>query len=127
MKSKEELNALKEEVEALNKKLAELTEEELEQVSGGNITVTNGPVGQTTVFGLVLSDINKRTRTLYGTAGGTAATEFSYSADAAVTDLNGHALSVDALNIGDIVNLYQRNASREYMRIILTQIHSLTH
>ena len=35
MKSKEELNALKEEVEALNKKLSELTEEELEQVSGG--------------------------------------------------------------------------------------------
>ena len=35
MKTKEELNALKEEVEALNKKLAELTEEELEQVAGG--------------------------------------------------------------------------------------------
>ena len=35
MKTKEELNALKEEVETLNKKLAELTEEELEQVSGG--------------------------------------------------------------------------------------------
>ena len=35
MKSKEELNVLKEEVETLNKKLAELTEEELAQVSGG--------------------------------------------------------------------------------------------
>ena len=35
MKSKEELNALKEEVEALNKKLAELNEEELRQVTGG--------------------------------------------------------------------------------------------
>ena len=35
MKSKEELNALKEEVETLNKKLAELTDEELAQVSGG--------------------------------------------------------------------------------------------
>ena len=35
MKSKEELNALKEEVEALNKKLAELSEKELEEVSGG--------------------------------------------------------------------------------------------
>ena len=35
MKSKEELNALKEEVETQNKKLHELTEEELEQVSGG--------------------------------------------------------------------------------------------
>ena len=31
----EELNALKEEVETLNKKLAELTDEELAQVSGG--------------------------------------------------------------------------------------------
>ena len=35
MKTKEKLNAQKEEVEALNKKLAELTEEELTQVSGG--------------------------------------------------------------------------------------------
>ena len=36
MKSKEELNALKEEVETLNKKIAELTEEELAQVFGGS-------------------------------------------------------------------------------------------
>ena len=35
MKTKEELNKLKEEFETLNKKLAELTEEELKQVSGG--------------------------------------------------------------------------------------------
>ena len=35
MKTKEELNALKEEVETVSKKLAELTEEELAQVSGG--------------------------------------------------------------------------------------------
>ena len=35
MKTKEELNALKEEVDTLNKKLAELTEEELKMVSGG--------------------------------------------------------------------------------------------
>ena len=35
MKTKEELNALKEEVETLNKKLAELTEEEQKQVTGG--------------------------------------------------------------------------------------------
>ena len=35
MKTTEELNALKEEVKALNKKLAELTEEELVQVIGG--------------------------------------------------------------------------------------------
>ena len=37
MKTKEELNALKEEVETLNKKLAELTEEELAQVTGGTL------------------------------------------------------------------------------------------
>lgn len=35
MKTKEELNALKEEIEILNKKLHELTDEELAQVSGG--------------------------------------------------------------------------------------------
>ena len=35
MKTKEELNALKEEVETMNKKLQKLTEEELAQVSGG--------------------------------------------------------------------------------------------
>ena len=35
MKSKEELNALKEEIETVNKKLAELTEDELGQVTGG--------------------------------------------------------------------------------------------
>ena len=35
MKSKEELNALKEEAETVNRKLAELTEEELSQVTGG--------------------------------------------------------------------------------------------
>ena len=35
MKPKEELNALKEEVETVNKKLAELNEEELAQVAGG--------------------------------------------------------------------------------------------
>ena len=35
MKSKEELNALKEEVKNVNEKLRELTDEELAQVSGG--------------------------------------------------------------------------------------------
>ena len=38
MKTPEELNALKEEVETVSRKLAELTEEELAQVSGGWIT-----------------------------------------------------------------------------------------
>lgn len=35
MKTKEELKVIKEEVKTLNKKLTELTEEELEQVTGG--------------------------------------------------------------------------------------------
>ena len=35
MKTKEELNALREEVEALRRQLAELTEDELAQVNGG--------------------------------------------------------------------------------------------
>ena len=35
MKTKEELNALKEEVETVSEKLAELTEEEIAQISGG--------------------------------------------------------------------------------------------
>lgn len=35
MKTKEELNAIKEEVEALNKKLSELNDDELKQIVGG--------------------------------------------------------------------------------------------
>ena len=45
MKTKEELNALKNEVEALNKKLAELTDEELAQVTGGAKTGIVLPAG----------------------------------------------------------------------------------
>ena len=41
MKTKEELNAIKEEVEALNTKLAELSEEELAQVCGGLVPIPN--------------------------------------------------------------------------------------
>ena len=37
MKTKEELNALKNEVETLNKKLSGLTEDELKQVVGGAV------------------------------------------------------------------------------------------
>ena len=37
MKTKEELNEIKEETEILSKKLNELTDEELAQVTGGNI------------------------------------------------------------------------------------------
>ena len=41
MKTKEELNALKEEVETVSRKLAELTDEELAQVSGGALPFNN--------------------------------------------------------------------------------------
>ena len=47
MKTKEELNAIREEMEALNQKLAELTEEELTQVSGG---VSGGEYTTTATF-----------------------------------------------------------------------------
>ena len=38
MKTKEKLNALKEEVETMDIKLSELSEEDLSQVSGGVLT-----------------------------------------------------------------------------------------
>ena len=41
MKTKEELSALKEEVETLRDKLSVLSEEELEQVSGGMMCLNN--------------------------------------------------------------------------------------
>ena len=41
MKTKEELTALKKEVETVNRKLHELTEEELEKVTGGREYVLN--------------------------------------------------------------------------------------
>ena len=50
MKTKEELNALKEEVETLNKKLAELSEEELKQVAGGKIVPSSEHVSEPPVL-----------------------------------------------------------------------------
>ena len=44
MKTTEELNAIKEEVEALNEKLRELTEEELEHVTGGGPKLIPSPL-----------------------------------------------------------------------------------
>lgn len=43
MKTKEELTVLKEEYETLNAKLAELTEDELKQVTGGTVVLHNMP------------------------------------------------------------------------------------
>ena len=44
VKTQEELNALKEEVETLNKKLAELTEDELAEVAGGTWVRPDGGI-----------------------------------------------------------------------------------
>ena len=43
MKSKEELNALKEEVESVSRKLTELNKEDLESVTGGEIQTDECP------------------------------------------------------------------------------------
>ena len=43
MKTKEELNALKEGVETVSKKLAKLTEDELAEVTGCSVTLKNMP------------------------------------------------------------------------------------
>ena len=51
MKTKEELNALKEEVEALRKKLMDLSEEDLAEFSGGLIPEMVGPVKDVGVGG----------------------------------------------------------------------------
>ena len=45
MKTKEELDAIKEEVKSLNKKLAALTDEEFREVVGGKEEMTNMPGG----------------------------------------------------------------------------------
>ncbi|MDO4810236.1 MAG: hypothetical protein Q4A04_09840 [Eubacteriales bacterium] len=50
MKTKEELDALKEEVEAVNEKLQELTPEEIAQVSGGMGFIYEQPVPEPPVF-----------------------------------------------------------------------------
>ena len=51
MKTKEELNKLKEEVEAVNEKLNELTEEEIVQVNGG--------VGERVCVSHIVTDFKK--------------------------------------------------------------------
>ena len=44
MKTQEELNILKEEIKAINEKLRELTDDEMEQVTGGENVPHVGPV-----------------------------------------------------------------------------------
>ena len=52
MKTKEELNKIKEEVEAVNEKLNELTPEELEKVNGG-VTGSLKPFSEERGFGYI--------------------------------------------------------------------------
>lgn len=54
-KTQEELNALKEEVETLNEKLKELTEDELEQVTGGLYDHSDVPVRESPVYSDTIS------------------------------------------------------------------------
>ena len=56
MKSKKGLDEIKEEVEKLDKKLHELTEEELEQVTGGKEMHGSGTCGGESVTGIVTAD-----------------------------------------------------------------------
>lgn len=49
MKTKEELNAIKEEVDTVSKKLAELSEDELKQVTGGILPILFTSVAQGTM------------------------------------------------------------------------------
>ena len=58
MKTKEELNEIKEEIEKLDTKLHELTEEELEQVTGGGKTHVVGGV-DLAHLGVVADDVGK--------------------------------------------------------------------
>ena len=52
-KTQEELNALKDEVETLNEKLKELTEEELNQVTGGGVEINDKIKGEIRPLGSI--------------------------------------------------------------------------
>ena len=105
MKTKEELNALKKEVEALNKKLAELSEEELSQVSGGGMSVT-------IVFTFV-TGIDKASRTIHGDNG-----NYVYTPDVSVIyKISGEVLTIDDIKINDQIRLYANTTSGKYFRI----------
>ena len=56
MKTKEELNEIKEEIEKLDKKLHELTEEELEQVTGGKSGLGGVEVHYNFLAGVKIAD-----------------------------------------------------------------------
>ena len=105
MKTKEELNALKKEVESLNKKLAELSEEELSQVSGGGMSVT-------IVFTFV-TGIDKASRTIHGNNG-----NYVYTPDVSVIyKISGEVLTIDDIKINDQIRLYANTTSGKYYRI----------
>ena len=56
-KSKEELDALKEEINKINEKICELTPEELEQVTGGAAgPKVKGVIGSAAAAGIILKN-----------------------------------------------------------------------
>ena len=63
-KTQEELNTLKEEAKALNKKLTELTEEELEQVTGGSTCCFDLSQGCGSLKASFLAAIDKNSKQL---------------------------------------------------------------
>ena len=69
MKTKEELNVLKAEVETLNKKLADLSKEELEQIVGGSAVYCPMPCGMTHKYGTRCSVRKENDLTCAGCSG----------------------------------------------------------
>ena len=55
-KTKEELDALKEEINKVNEKICELTPEELEQVNGGHVGLLTSPKASLTCTSRGLKD-----------------------------------------------------------------------
>ena len=106
MKTKEELNELKEEVETLNEKQRELTEEELAQVSGG--------FGKTATYVFTsVTGIDKASRTIHGYNG-----NYVYTPDVSVINkISGEALTIDDIKINDQIRLYANTTSGKYYRI----------
>ena len=73
MKTKEELNAIKEEVEAVRGKLTELTEDELAEVGGGTVVHVKGEA---------ITRLNAAEEALQGKAMGVVVTSPSGQQDA---------------------------------------------
>ena len=69
MKTEEELNVLKAEVETLNKKFADLSKEELEQIVGGSAVYCPMPCSMTLKYGTRCSVRKENDPTCAGCSG----------------------------------------------------------